>query len=87
MITLEQACEIVSKENGTRYIGAVKELENMYIIYILSNEGQEQLDSGRFVDKRTGEYGVYHILMMAQTFRELKPLEVPEQYRYHGEIK
>lgn len=87
MITLEQACEIVSNEEKTPYLASVKELPDAYVITILSAEGYGLLDASRIVDKETGKCGVYTIPLRVKTYKDLKPLEIPEQYRFPGEIK
>ena len=84
-ITLEQACEIVLKEKNAKYIASVQELPEMFVIVILGDDGQGLLDSAYTVNKKTGNFGVYDIMLRFRTHHELKKLEVPEKYRFPDE--
>ncbi len=82
MITLEQACEIVLKEEKAKYIASVWEHPEMFVIVILGNDGRELLVPGCTVQKKDGKFGIYTPPLRLKTIRELKKLEVPEKYRF-----
>ncbi|MBR0485049.1 MAG: hypothetical protein IJJ69_09765 [Oscillospiraceae bacterium] len=84
MITLEQACEIVLKKEKVKYIASVREHPEMFVIFILGNDGDELLDSGYTVQKENGNFGVYNMLLRFRIHHELKKMEVPEKYRFPG---
>ena len=84
MISIEQACDIVSEREKNRYVAFTKELPDTYIVTALADDGCELIDASYTVDKETGKFGVYNALMYYQTSKDLKPLKVPEKYRFPG---
>ncbi len=86
MIDLLTACKIVKGNfSGYKYFIYAGETDNYFILADIGDHGEELYDSVFSVDKKTGEVDVWfppdHI------GENRKELEVPEQYRYHGEIK
>jgi len=84
-VTLEQACDIVIMETKVRYLSAVREYPELFLITILSNRGEELLDSGCIVHKRTGTFGAYNMILrfkLLTTLGKPKELEIPEKYRF-----
>ena len=86
MIDLLTACKIVKGNySGYKYFVQASETEKYFLLTDISDDGCLLYNATFSVDKKTGEVDVWfppdHI---GETRKEL---EVPEQYRYHGEIK
>ena len=86
MVSLLEACKIV-KENfsGYKYFIYAGETDSYFILTDIGNHGEELLDAAFSIEKKTGEVDVW--FYPDHIGEEIKDLEVPEQYRYHGEIK
>lgn len=86
MVSLLEACKIV-KENfsGYKYFIQASETEKYFLLTDISDNGYLLYNATFSVDKKTGEVDVW--FPSDHIGESRKKLEVPEQYRYHGEIK
>lgn len=80
MITIEQACEIVLKEDNARYVFSVKDVGRGYVI----SDGdvlETTATSPLIVDKVTGEIGAYFIPDHFDELDVATKLPVPERFQ------
>ena len=86
MITVEQACEIATRESGLPYVlGTVSDVGYGYVMDVSSSEIPIP-GPATFVDKETGATDAY-VLPDEAHFAELdaaKELPVPERFRCPG---
>lgn len=86
MITLEEAIEIYLKKTKAKYLAWIYETESSYRFSYVSEEGSIPTDCGLAVKKDTGEVWVMFPFRHIDEWRGSKEIEVPEKYRYPGEI-
>ena len=91
MLNILKACELVCKHSNSKYIGSIGETDECYLIGVLSNNGESLTQPAFIVDKtlgtvRSGSFGEFAKKYLGK-LDSIKSVEIPEQYRYHGEIK
>lgn len=87
MISVLEACEVVSKTFYTPYVGTVLDVGNGYVVSWLEKNGFAPLGWPLFVDKQTGESRAYIIPDHFDEIKRAKRIPVPKQYRYPGKIR
>lgn len=88
MISVEEACRIVAEKYRVSYIGGITDTGDSFIMGLLNDEGQAGTGNGIVIDKSTKEISA---LMWTKEMlikkKNGKSVEIPEKYRYPGEIK
>lgn len=88
MITLEEAIDIYLKKSKAKYIASIYEIESSYVFAEILESGEYPCTGGTYaVRKDTGETWVFFLPHHIEEWKAGKELEVPEKYRFHGEIK
>ena len=88
MISVEEACRIVAEKCRVSYIGDITDTGDLFIMGLLNDEGQAGTGNGVVIDKSTKEVRPFvWIKEMLLKKKNGKPVEVPEKYKYPGEIK
>ena len=89
MISVEEACRIVTEHKKLLYVSHITELDDIYLIPVLSNNGEFLIENTATVNKNTAEIGVFRLSREScMNLKENgKEIEIPEKYRYPGEIK
>lgn len=89
MISVEEACRLVmEKRKGYSYIGGITDTGDLFTMGLLNDEGQAGTGNGVVIDKSTKEISAF-VWTKEMLLKEKngKPVEIPEKYRYPGEIK
>ena len=89
MISVEKACELLMEHcKGYSYVSAIYELDDLYLIGLITEDGYIVSDGLHSVNKETGELGAFCFTREnAMNYKNnKKEIEIPEKYRYDGEI-
>ena len=84
MISVLEACEIVSRTYHTPYVNAILDVGNGYVVGELSKEGFIPAAFPSLIDKQTGEITAYIIPDHFDDIKRAKRIPVPKQYRFPG---
>lgn len=89
MISVEDACRLVTEKCHVPYITHITEVGNIYIMPVANRNGEALCDGSWTVDKITGEVSAFRISkdMVINIKNNGKDVEIPEKYKYPGEIK
>lgn len=87
MINLEKAIEIFINKYKYKYLADICETPYNFLIGGLGDNGEELTEPPTAINKKTGETSVFIPPHHVEEWLARKELEIPEQYRYHGEIK
>lgn len=89
MLTIEEACRLVlEKYGGYKYIGGITDTGDTFQMGLLNEKGYSGTDNGFVIDKTTMLIRPYvWTREMLEKTKNGKKVEVPEKYRFTGEIK
>ncbi len=89
MLTIEEACKLVLNEyNGYKYISGITDTGDTFQMGLLNEKGYSGTGNGFVIDKTTMNIRPYvWTPEMLKKTKNGKKVEVPEKYRFPGEIK
>lgn len=87
MIDMDKAIEIVFNEYNYKYLAGIEETSFNFLFSFLGSNGEELTEPPTAVDKESGKTSVFFPPHHIEEWLSRKQLEIPEQYRFPGEIK
>lgn len=81
MIGITEACQLVLKKSGQKYISAISEYDNKYDIGIAFENGDVQEGFSYSINKDTGEVGYIGSAEMFVEHENEIPYRVPDEFR------
>lgn len=88
MLYAKDACKLVAERSKMPYVRLITETDTEFVIPTLTANGEALLEPAYVVNKITGEISLFR--RSKENYERLKKgkqIEIPEQYRYPGEIK
>lgn len=89
MISVEEACRIATEYFKMPYVYSITETNDLFVLPLIGEDGYMGCGGTETVNKTTGEVGIFKRSRdsLENIFYNGKSVEIPEKYRYKGEIK
>ena len=85
MYSVDEACDIFTKENNLKYIQGIHELPDKFLLAPAGNNGEIMIIGCLCAfDKKSGRMTTYFPPDHKKELSKAKRIEVPQKYRYKG---
>ena len=85
MISVLEACKLMTDGTDTPFVSAINDIGNCFIIATVTKTG-ESIDIARIIDKETKEIRVGTFKEFKKYLNVMKKVEIPEQYQVKNDV-